>query len=1356
MSDTTIKPAGNGPASDKAGSRLLLGMGACYAMGTFTDNFYKQCAILLAAAAGLSGLQSTATVLFSLPFILFSAWAGALADRVAKKKIVVAVKALELAALLLGGAMLVAGNWTGMLTVMFLMGTQSTFFSPAINGSIPECFAPSRVPQANAFIKMASTAAILLGMAAAGFVLDLRPASQGGLLPDFGPETALGGDLYGRWMAAGTVVLVAALGLAAAFTLRGRVPVQAGTKAPFPWTGPIDSIRHAWACRKDRPLMLVLLADAWFYGIAAIAVISIANLAADLGYSKSAAGLLTAVLMIGVAVGSLVAGRFPASSWRFLLVPSAFGMACLLGLVGLTPRVPVWEGFDARHLWFGLCLFAAGVCGGLYLIPLESTIQVRPAADAKGRVIAVSNFLSFAAMALFGAAFSVISLLPPAATFLVYGLATFCFCYLFAAQRLHKVHAENLRESASSFLGFILRVLVWLRYRVTENGLDALAPEEVHTERGPGMLILPNHPALIDPVIIYSRLAGLRPRPLSDEGQMRGPVQHLAAKIIRAVTIPDMATAGRKGADGVRLGLDRITEALKNGDNVLLYPSGQVYRFSREVLGGKAAVAHILAAVPEARVVLVRTRGLWGSGFSYACGNKPKMMPQLLRGIVTVLANLLLFTPRRDVHIDYAEPADLPRGGDKAELNRYLEAWYNEAETPPVLVRRFFWQRRSSLVCAPDESAGSAQASPASGQFGTAADVPDEVREQVYAILRRKAWLPPDAPLAPGQQLASELYIDSLALMETALELEETFGFAISSPELLVTVNDCLLATVGRLQDAMLEHARPAPRAWFAAERAAGADEPLAVAPGSVNILDAFLRLARKAPSRPLTAERAGIRSRRAMLTGVLALSRRFAALPGDRLGIMLPSVPAALAVWLAAMHAGKEPVFINWTVGRRNLEHCLKLSGVRHTITATALLEQLERTGNSVTDLPVEWIAADTLAASLRKGEKLRAAVLAVLHCLPLPFSVSASRVPERAAILFTSGSESLPKAVPLSHANIMANAADVLTVLSVRKGDRLLAMLPPFHSFGLLAGLALPACAGFAAAYHANPTESAALSSLVRDYRLTLLGATPTFLEAMLARAGDKAPLATLRYAFVGAEKCPERVYEAFARICPGASLCEGYGITECSPVVAVNRPGDTLSGSIGHLMPSMEAALVLEENGVITRNAQIGETGMLLVRGPNVFSGYLSTPDDPAPDPFAEFDGRRWYRTGDLVSMDAAGRLFFKGRLKRFVKLGGEMISLPQMEDVLQRAFAGHPAIPEDGAPYIAVEARRGSEDEGQAELVAFTTLPLTTREVNTALRDSGLSSLCSIRRVLIMGSLPLLGAGKIDYRTLAEQA
>lgn len=310
------------------------------------------------------------------------------------------------------------------------------------------------------------------------------------------------------------------------------------------------------------------------------------------------------------------------------------------------------------------------------------------------------------------------------------------------------------------------------------------------------------------------------------------------------------------------------------------------------------------------------------------------------------------------------------------------------------------------------------------------------------------------------------------------------------------------------------------------------------------------------------------------------------------------------------------------------------------------------------------------------------------------------------------------------------------------------MLAMLPPFHTLGLTGNIVLPLCFGVPVVFHANPTEGARLDAVCRQWRPTLLVAAPTFLDGMLrqARPGD---LASLRVAFVGAEACPQRLYDDFARLSGGGLLCEGYGVTECSPVISLNLPTDARTGTIGQPLPSVRTAIVSVQEP--RQRLAAGETGLLLVRGPNVFGGYLGQGSDGGPaSPFLHLDGEDWYCTGDLVRADSDGHMTFAGRRERFVKLGGEMISLPQMEAVLGRHFMA-PAGQE--GPVLAVDAL---EEEGQTVLVLFTTLPLEREQANAVLREEGLSALYMLRRVRRLAALPLLGSGKVDYRSLRALA
>ncbi|MDL2272161.1 MFS transporter [Desulfovibrio sp. OttesenSCG-928-I05] len=702
MSPFPEKAVTEGGKQPRAARSSLPGMSVAYAMGTFNDNFFKQSALLLAGLAGLGWIQGVAATLFALPFVLFSAWGGWFADRFSKRAVIIRSKYMELAAMLLGIAALSASGpvaswslayWSGMVTVVFLMGLQSTFFSPALNGSIPEQFAAAQVPQVNAWLKLVTTATILLGIALGGIILEL-PLPGGtdaptGLLSSLIPKGELG---FGRLAVASGGVCVSLIGIMAAHAIRKSARSLEGTSpkmehAPFPWRGPLDSLLQAKAlARKDMPLFLAVCGEAFFYGISSFAILIINNHGLALGFSLTVTSLLSVALMVGVCLGSLAAGRRDARIWQYTMIPAGAGMA--IGLA-LSATAPVFPG-SFQLPWLLTVYTATGICGGYYLIPLVSFIQIRPAPGEKGHILGISNFMSFSGVLLAGLLFSALSFMPPAALLIVSSLLAAVFLS-WAARYLSRLPGRTLADTRGTWLSLLLRSIIRLRYSVETRGLDAIPVPEA----GRPILFLPNHPALIDPAIVYSQLAGVWPRPLADERQMSGPLGSFAAFVIRAVRIPDMTKEqGSRARRALVAGMNAISDALSGGDCVLLYPSGRVYRENRENLRSNSGTTLILRKAPEARVVLVRTTGLWGSRFSYATptGKTPMFFKELALGVLTVLANGIFFAPRRKVIMEFEEPADFPRAAERDELNRWLEAHYNKEEEQVVRVPHFFWK----------------------------------------------------------------------------------------------------------------------------------------------------------------------------------------------------------------------------------------------------------------------------------------------------------------------------------------------------------------------------------------------------------------------------------------------------------------------------------------------------------------------------------------------------------------------------------------------------------------------------------------------------------------------------------------
>jgi long-chain-fatty-acid--[acyl-carrier-protein] ligase len=859
------------------------------------------------------------------------------------------------------------------------------------------------------------------------------------------------------------------------------------------------------------------------------------------------------------------------------------------------------------------------------------------------------------------------------------------------------------------------RFLLWLRYRVRVRGLD-----EVARRGARGIVFLPNHPALIDPIILMTLLnKRFAPRAVADQDQIDRPFIRWFAKVAGVLPLPSIARYGPGARPEIERTLAKAVEGVRRGENLLFYPAGHAQHSRLEDLRGNSGAEMILRGAPEARIVLVRTRGLWGSSFSWASGRPPDVGRALKKGAARLLLSAIFFGPRREVTIEFFEPTDFPRTAAREDVNRYLESCYNQEPQPNTYVPYTIWERGG--VAELPEPEGPRLA----GEVGA---VPPATREIVLRHLRE---LTGRDHFGDQEHLARDLGLDSLARTELLAWLEAEFGFPQGDADAVRTVGDVLLAACGETAASEFMPLNPVPPRWFADSRT----NPALAPPAGETITQAFLHQARRAPRKAIIADQLrGARTYRDIVLGVLLLKPHIERLEGTRVGIMLPASVAADVVYLATLFAGKTPVMVNWTLGPRNVVHSLDSVGARHVLTVEALPKRLESQGNDLSALGDRFLFLEHVLGKVSFAAKL-AAWLRSRLCWS---SLETAEVPPTAAVLFTSGSETLPKAVPLSHQNMLGNLRDVLHHVTPCENDRVLGFLPPFHSYGLTVTVLGPLCAGLRTVYHPNPNEGAALARLIEAYKATILISTPTFLKGIL-RTATRRQLATLRLAVTGAEKCPEGVYDALSERCPQAAVLEGYGVTECSPIISVNEERAPKRGTIGKLLPSFERLLVDPETG---RPVQPPGTGALLVRGPCVFAGYL--PPD-VPSPFIELYGKAWYRTGDVVSEDESGVLTFRGRITRFIKLGGEMISLAAIEAVLWQRYTTE----EDKGPVIAVEA---TPDDAHPEILLYTTKDLDRQTVNAQIREAGLSALHNVRRVIKVPEIPVLGTGKTDYRAL----
>jgi acyl-CoA synthetase (AMP-forming)/AMP-acid ligase II/1-acyl-sn-glycerol-3-phosphate acyltransferase/acyl carrier protein len=861
----------------------------------------------------------------------------------------------------------------------------------------------------------------------------------------------------------------------------------------------------------------------------------------------------------------------------------------------------------------------------------------------------------------------------------------------------------------------LARFLLGLRYRVhVEGTAEAL--------RRPGpYLILPSHPAYSDPPNVIAHLwRTFHMRPMLLETNFQSILLKPLAWLLRAIKVPETEKSSAEARQRAEGAVQEVIDALKAGDNVVLWPSGTLSRDGKDYLYAARTASDVLRAVPNATLVLVRTRGLWGSSFSWAYGFKPKLIPSLFRGIRQLLTNFIFFMPRRRVtfHLESFDATQRPEPV-REKLNPWLEAWYNaDGGDTPTFVPYHFLVGPDEFDFPPPFRAAELDLS----------KVKPKTIETIAHIMEEHLKRPLKSEENSASTRFADLGLDSLEGMEIALQVEQLSGFSSD----VVPTN---LGQLWALADGLLDSGppKPAPKAWFA--------PPTDYRPLEIlgeTIPEAFvLRVLNNPKDIAAADDLAGAVNYEKLFVGATAMAARFRDLPGENLGLLLPASVAADLAFLGIHFAGKLPVALNWTTGPANLEHAAKLMDLKKVVTSKRFIDRTQ-----IAVPGTEFVFLEDVRASMGKFELLR-------RLLTLQYLPGAARKlaldglpvdPHRpAVVLFTSGSEKAPKAVPLTHANIVSDLRGAVPPQELTRADSVLGFLPMFHSFGLtIAGL-FPILAGAKVVHHPDPTDASALARKAAAYKPTILIGTPTFAGFILNRS-KPGELDSLRLIVVGAEKCPDDLFDKARRLAPNATVLEGYGVTECSPCVAVNPVAKVKHGTIGKPLPNVSVRIVdLDTGEPLPPNTM----GLLLVNGPTVFPGYLGHDGD---SPFREIDGARWYVTGDLAALDDDGYIVFHGRLKRFLKAGGEMISLPALEEPFARLY---PAT--DEGPRVAVE---GLEREGGRTVALFSTEEISLRDANALLQKEGFRGVMRLDEVRRIDAIPVLGTGKTDYKLLRK--
>jgi acyl-[acyl-carrier-protein]-phospholipid O-acyltransferase/long-chain-fatty-acid--[acyl-carrier-protein] ligase len=459
------------------------------------------------------------------------------------------------------------------------------------------------------------------------------------------------------------------------------------------------------------------------------------------------------------------------------------------------------------------------------------------------------------------------------------------------------------------------------------------------------------------------------------------------------------------------------------------------------------------------------------------------------------------------------------------------------------------------------------------------------------------------------------------------------------------------------------------------------------------------------------------------LIRASFALGRKLAAMTqkGERVGVLLPSSAGAVVTFFALHAFGRTPAMLNFTAGLRSLRAAVRMAGVKRVLTSHRFVEQGKL--HDVVDT-LEQTCAITYLEEVRAGIGLPDKLYALAASMaPRRFRAQSSP-DDPAVVLFTSGSFGAPRGVVLTQANVLANVAQIAAHIDLDPAWVMFNPLPIFHCFGLTGGVLLPLLTGMKAFEYPSPLHVKLIPPLIRDSRASILLATDTFVN-QYARSAEPQDLSGLRFIVCGAEKVRDETHNLIAERFGPVPVLEGYGATEASPVIAVNQPGDNRRGTVGGLLPGIETR--------IERVEGIRRGGRLLVRGPNVMAGYLGETGELEPP------AGGWHDTGDVVEMTDDQWITILGRVKRFAKVGGEMVSLTAAEGLAASLWpnARHAVIAQP-------DSRKGER------LVLVTDqFDANAGRLLAHAQSVGASELAVPRKIVRVAEIPVLGTGKTDY-------
>ena len=453
----------------------------------------------------------------------------------------------------------------------------------------------------------------------------------------------------------------------------------------------------------------------------------------------------------------------------------------------------------------------------------------------------------------------------------------------------------------------------------------------------------------------------------------------------------------------------------------------------------------------------------------------------------------------------------------------------------------------------------------------------------------------------------------------------------------------------------------------------------------------------------------------------------------GEAVGIFLPNSTKTLCIILGLQVHGRVPAMLNYSTGSAGMFSACQTAKVKIVLTSRYFIE-LGHLTNEADHLAqqVKLVYLEDLAAHISTVDKFTAWLQARIPIGCTNLGLYSADSP--AVILFTSGSEGVPKGVVLSHANVLANLKQLEACISFNSQDVVLNFLPMFHSFGFTVGTMLPILNGMRVFFYPTPLHYAIIPEMAYELHATIMFGTNTFLAAY-AKKAHAYDFFNMRYVVAGAEKLQETTRQLWAEKF-GIRVLEGYGATETTPITSVNTPMYYKAGTVGRFMPAMEYKLEPVEG--------IDDAGRLHVKGPNIMLGYLLADNPGVLVPPKSLYGDGWYDTGDIVHVDEEGFISIRGRSKRFAKVAGEMVSLTAVETLASNAWASahHAAISLPDAK------------KGEQVILVTTQKQATVQQLADA--SSGVAAILLPKKIIVVDVIPVMATGKTNYIAVTELA